>query len=173
MLHALSCQLCRLLTSLPLVHTTSETLLFRECLEKLRIYKLNGSFTLDITLDLLICLSVFLRNGNCYRIILAYYRRIRGILFLQFSCNFPCGINRLNTGVSLLFGKRSIVFGIDSLIPAFLTLTGVLLCSFGMCDLSDRSIHHIIQHRNVLLGNGNADLILALSSSGELYSCRH
>ena len=40
-----------------------------------------------------------------------------------------------------------------------------------MGDLADRSVHHIIQGRNISFRNSNADLILTLSSSGICHAC--
>ena len=151
MFHALCSQLCRLLPSLPLVHTLGETLLFRERLEKVGVDILHSSFALDSTLDLLICLSVRLRYRDCYRIILADYRRIRDILLLQLCHDLPCCVDRLNTGVLIFLTERSIIFRVDRLIFALFALTAVFLCGFCMSDLANRCVHHIIQHRNILL----------------------
>ncbi|GEM_PF-3967131 len=57
MFHALCGQLCRLLPSLPLVHTLGETLLLRERLEKVGVDILHSSFTLHKAVYLRITLN--------------------------------------------------------------------------------------------------------------------
>ena len=53
--------------------------------------------------------------------------------------------------MSLLFGKRSIVFGVDRLILALFSLACILLSRLCLGDLADSGVHNVIESHKVFL----------------------